>query len=230
LIETVHTWRVEHKAGDGVDDSILSEDERDRASRYYSEVHRRRYVHFRTALRKLLGAYLSCAPSSISFEYDYYGKPAIEPPSDPRVHFNVSHSDDVALICISRRFAPGVDVERVRELSDLEQLAARIMSESELARFHELPPAMRSRAFFSAWTQKEAVLKAQGVGLSGSMPAIEVSMDRSLALAFERAGETILSSWRVWPLNAGAEYEASLAVQADVEVDVIERIYTRDAV
>jgi len=221
----IHAWTVSFGPEDGLDDSVLSADERARAWRYCFDRDRRRFVHFRTALRKLVAAYLSSTPDEVAFEYDSFGKPSVKSSGMPRLQFNLSHSDDVALVCFSRSSPPGVDVERVRELKDLELTAARVMSASELARFHQLPEGMRSRAFFLAWTRKEAVLKAQGVGLSGTMRTIEVSMDRCETLAIERSGSAIVSSWRVWPIDAGADYEASLAIRTGPAVDVIERVY-----
>jgi 4'-phosphopantetheinyl transferase len=215
----IHVWRIDFRADDGVDDRVLSADERARAAQFRFDEHRRRYVHARSALRMLLAGYLSAAPESFVFAYDRYGKPSV----DGGVHFNVAHSGDVAMAAFSRSCSPGVDVERVRPLDDLELLAARVMSPSELARFHALEPEARTRAFFFLWTRKEAVLKAQGVGLSGSMPAIEVSLDCDQTLATDRSG----ASWRIWPLDAGDEYEASLAAAAEPEAHVVERVWGR---
>jgi len=220
----IHVWRIDCGEDDGADDGVLSADERARAAQFRFDDHRRRYVHVRTVLRRLLAGYLSAAPESFIFEYARYGKPSMAG-GGPPLHFNVSHSGDVALAAFSRSCSPGVDVERVRPLDDLAMLAAGVMSPSELARFHALPPAMRTRAFFLVWTRKEAVLKAQGIGLAGSMPAVEVSLGRHETLAMERAGSAILSSWRVWPLDAGDDYEASLAAAAGAEVKVIERVW-----
>ena len=213
----IHVWRIDYRDDDGVDDRVLSVDERARASQFRFDEHRRRYVHARSALRTLLGGYLSAAPESLVFEYDRYGKPSVA----GGVQFNIAHSADVAMAAFSRGCSPGVDVERVRPLDDLELLAARVMSPSELARFRALPPAMRTRAFFLLWTRKEAVLKAQGVGLSGSMPAIEVSLDRDQTVATDSSG-----AWRVWPLHAGDGYEATLAAAA-MDLKIVERVWVR---
>ncbi len=182
----IHVWRIDCGEDDGADDGVLSADERARAAQFRFDDHRRRYVHVRTVLRRLLAGYLSAAPESFIFEYARYGKPSMAG-GGPPLHFNVSHSGDVALAAFSRSCSPGVDVER--------------------------------------WTRKEAVLKAQGIGLAGSMPAVEVSLGRHETLAMERAGSAILSSWRVWPLDAGDDYEASLAATAGAEAKVIERVW-----
>jgi 4'-phosphopantetheinyl transferase len=68
-------------------------------------------------------------------------------------------------IALSEEGEVGVDVERVRELPDLEALAKRCFSAGEWDRFRQLGSEERGRWFFRLWTRKEAVLKAMGTGL-----------------------------------------------------------------
>jgi 4'-phosphopantetheinyl transferase len=61
----------------------------------------------------------------------------------------------------------GLDVEELRDLSDLDRLAEHALSPAERTR----PPA-DARAFLTIWTRKEALLKATGEGLASPMDAI----------------------------------------------------------
>jgi 4'-phosphopantetheinyl transferase len=98
----------------------------------------------------------------------------------------------------------GIDLEEMRPLPDMSRLALEIMSAAELDRFWAIPPAGRRRAFYTAWTLKEAYLKAVSVGLG--RPPCEVEVDLRtvrrpmlLAVAGDRAEA---ARWSVTPLRA----------------------------
>jgi len=82
------------------------------------------------------------------------------------IDFNLSHSDGLALIAVTRRAPLGVDVELLRPMDDALALAERNYVGDEIARVAAAAGALRDRAFFTCWTRKEAVLKSTGAGLS----------------------------------------------------------------
>jgi 4'-phosphopantetheinyl transferase len=151
---------------------VLSADERARAARFVFDVHRQRFVACRVALRRVLGRQLGVAPAAIAFEYGPSGKPALAGRAGPR--FNVSHSDRYALIAVAAAEV-GVDLERIRPLKDMDQLAARVFSDGERRALATVPAGARAEAFFAGWTRKEAYIKARGDGI-GLLGAIEVSL------------------------------------------------------
>ncbi len=65
----------------------------------------------------------------------------------------------------------GVDVEAVRPIERLAELARRNFHPGEIAAVGAADAADASSVFLSCWTRKEAVLKAQGAGLRS--PLIE---------------------------------------------------------
>jgi 4'-phosphopantetheinyl transferase len=142
---------------------MLSEDERGRAARFHFEVHRRRFVSCRAALRRVLAAVLGLAPRDVAFVYGPFGKPALA--GAGAVHFNVSHSEQWALLALSHERELGVDIERVRALDDLERLAATVFSPAERHDLARVADTARAEAFFNGWTRKEAYIKARGDGL-----------------------------------------------------------------
>ena len=97
---------------------FLSPDEWERANRFRFDRHRRQYVVGRGALRTLLGAYTGRAPEAVRFTYGHRGKPFLEPPlADPAagtLHFNLSNSDELALVGFVLGPEIGVDVVLLR--------------------------------------------------------------------------------------------------------------------
>jgi len=78
----------------------------------------------------------------------------------PSLHFNLSHSGDLALIALAP-VPVGVDLERDTP-ADAQALAQAWFTPAEQARL-----AQGDDDFLSLWTAREAVLKARGTGLSG---------------------------------------------------------------
>jgi 4'-phosphopantetheinyl transferase len=148
---------------------VMSADETARAEKFYFERDRRRFVVGRGILRRLLGRYLGCGPADIVFRYGPNGKPAVALPADASFHFNLAHSEGLALYAFTRGGDVGVDLERVRDMPDWEFIAATCFTTDEQAALRRAGPDERQREFFAAWTRQEARLKATGVGLGGEV-------------------------------------------------------------
>jgi len=156
-------------------EEVLSDEEHDRARKFHFEVHRARFVAGRGLLRFLLGHYLQAHPARLIFSYGANGKPALQGQEHELLHFNLAHSESLALLGITRLGPLGVDVERVRDLPDFEKLVSCFFSVREAAAFARLPPNQRAPAFFNLWTRKEAWLKATGEGIAHRLDKVEVS-------------------------------------------------------
>src|SRR5208282_2181592 len=115
-------------------------------------------------LRVLLGHYLGVAPGGIEFSYGPKGKPRLAAPVD--VRFNISHSGGLALFAFTLDCEIGVDVEHIRPLRDMQEIASRFFCAEEATELMSLPAHGREQAFYLCWTRKEAYLKAVGEGLS----------------------------------------------------------------
>src|SRR5208283_3276904 len=87
----------------------------------------RRFIMCRGALRLVLGQLVDSPPEAITLRFGPGGKPELAGPCPPGnvafLRFNVTHSDDLALIGISIDRELGVDLERLRTISE----AARIV-------------------------------------------------------------------------------------------------------
>lgn len=175
----VHIWAVSLDApSDYIAHcaSLLAPDESERAARLRFVVHRNRAVVGRSVLRSLLASYLRCRPEHLRFAYGPNGKPTLASPLDAnRLHFNLAHSGDLALIAVTALGPLGVDVEQIRPMPDAEDLVERFFSPRENALFQQLRAQEKSSAFFNLWTRKEAWLKATGEGIGHSLNRVEVT-------------------------------------------------------
>ena len=197
--------------------AVLADDEREKAGRFHFRRDRDRYVAARGILRRVLARHLAAAPEHIRFAYGPYGKPYLEAPrSSEDLDFNVSHSGGLAVFAVGRN-PMGVDVEAVRELSDMLPIAERFFSQDEVRDLRAIPAAERAAAFFRCWTAKEAYIKARGEGLSMPLDRFAVSLlplEGTVDLRVFDVPEKA-RSFRLTRFSPRAGYVAALAVAAE---------------
>ncbi len=199
----------------------LDRQETDRAQRFHFDEHRRRYIAGRGQLRHLLAGYLHAAPGDVHFSYGEQGKPFLDPchagaAGHSMLHFNLSHSENVALLGVTRDAEIGVDVEAVRAMLDAGDVARDNFSPSEVDAWERLPDEVRDEGFFACWSRKEAVVKAMGGGLSIPLDSFQVTLDpnapaRLLSIAGEPAAP---QRWTLWGERVMPGYWGAVAAKA----------------
>lgn len=150
-----------------------------RAGRFRYDVDRHRFAVTRSVLRELLGAYTGIAPESVIFTQNQYGRPELASllsGEGETIFFNVSHTDNDALIAISRARCIGVDVEVKQRVLNLQELAPLVCTAPERAVIEVLAPAAQRDAFLRCWTAKEAILKAIGLGIAEGLLCLRVDV------------------------------------------------------
>ena len=153
---------------------ILSAEEEKRASSFRFERDAVRYVIAHGALREILARYARQSPRELDFSAGAAGKPALEG-IVPGVSFNLAHSGEFALVAVSASADVGIDIEEVKQSSDLRSVALRCFSPGEISRLTSVPPGEHAGLFFTYWTRKEAFVKGRGDGLSAPLTEIDVS-------------------------------------------------------
>jgi 4'-phosphopantetheinyl transferase len=153
---------------------VLNAEEIARADRFHFDRDRRRFVAARAQLRMILGRYLARDPRAITFLYGPHGKPHV----DESVGFNLTHSEELAVLAVARERQVGVDLEAIRTINDIESIAGRFFSPRENAALLSIPESERTEAFFRCWTLKEAYIKATGEGLAQPTEAFDVAFGR----------------------------------------------------
>ena len=198
--------------------ATLAADERERAARYRFDVHRCAFEACRGAVREILGSYLTLAPAAVRFQYGPQGKPALPPDGEPLV-FSVSHSGELGICAVARQGALGADVERVRPLDDALAIAERFFSPAERAALRTLQPPALETGFFTAWTRKEAFIKALGEGLSHPLADFDVTLlpDEPARLLRVAGDDEAPTRWRLTPLDPAPGYVAALAATEPID-------------
>jgi 4'-phosphopantetheinyl transferase len=169
MTEEVQVWVASLDVTDQRYDALarlLPSEEKKRAESL-TPIAARRFVVARGILRTLLAGFTGASAEKLRFNYGISGKPSLVGRDD--IHFNISHSAELALFAFSPDRPVGVDVENERPVRRLLDVAQRFMSDDELRTLVDTAPDERDAAFLKAWVVREARLKAEGKGVwSGS--------------------------------------------------------------
>lgn len=215
----VHIWRANLDLplpGTQSLSAILSDDERARAERFRSPRNGQRSIASRGLLRLLLARYLAADPSQIRFHYGREGKPALADEAvEPRLRFNVSHSQGLALFAFACGRELGVDLERMDPAVSSERIPEHFFSPRECASLRALLVEQQSGAFFACWTRKEAYIKAKGKGLAILLDQFDVSLapGEPAALLETAEGSRETLRWSLHDLSPAPGYAGALAIE-----------------
>jgi 4'-phosphopantetheinyl transferase len=154
---------------------MLPPDEVERAERLRAGQVRMQFLAGRSFVRRLLGRELGIAGRTVRITTGAYGKPETPAVDGKRLHFNVAHSRSTVLVALSRAGAVGVDVEYLDRDAEVMEVARHALTATEIDAVQAITDInRRRRAFFTCWTRKEAVVKADGRGLSLPLTSFEV--------------------------------------------------------
>lgn len=137
----------------------------------------KRYRRWQDAQSSLLGRVLLFKgveeiyknnPHDKVMKHTKYNKPYFD---NDLIRFNISHSGEMVVCALSDKYEIGIDIEIVRdvEIADFKSH----MTENEWSNI--IMSGNEKDSFFDYWTQKEAVIKAHGHGLTIPLNSFEVS-------------------------------------------------------
>jgi 4'-phosphopantetheinyl transferase len=179
----IHLWTVSIGALKDQSDSLkslLSEEEKRKVSFYKFEQTQLSYIVSQAVLRMLLSSYLDVKPADVKMEAHKKGKPYLI--HDRSVFFNISNSYDLCVYAFSCDAEVGIDIEKIRDLTDIDQLIEKNLTRRERSYLIK-DPAHKLNWFFRFWTFKESYLKAIGEGMRLTPENLEFSLeDRTIRL------------------------------------------------
>ncbi|MGH1503063.1 MAG: 4'-phosphopantetheinyl transferase family protein [Acidimicrobiales bacterium] len=198
---------------------LLDPLEVERAAGFRFDDDRRRFVLAAALVRDVVAERLALPVEAIGLDRSCddcgrpHGRPVVVTDADEPPHVSISHAGGWVVVAVAD--APvGVDVEETSRWSDaVAQLVDQVAAPGET-----IPIDDGGSAFFSAWTRKEAVLKATGDGLRVAMREVRIGATES-----EVGGRRYPS--RVEAFEVGPGHVGAVAVLDDqpLEVRLLER-------
>ncbi len=199
--DEIHVWSWDLEPATLVDLAahieILDVQERQRLQRFHFAPDRARYAVAHANVRTILGSYLHQPAASVRFRANGFGKPELDLSDPSSLHFNLSHSRSIALLAVSNGLPVGVDVEEVRPIE--REVAESSFSANERWQLNKLDGDAWLTGFYRCWTRKEAIVKAEGVGLSHPLDSFDVSLSPAAELLGTR--KPFSYTWRLHDLS-----------------------------
>ena len=187
---------------------LLDDNEKQRAARFKFDKHRHRFIAAHAACRLILGRYIDNKPDRLEFQFNEHGKPYLTT-NPTHIEFNLSHSQDRALLGINQYAAIGVDIEYTGRHPEWVKLARRFYSPDEIDYLFQQPENQQRDIFFQIWTRKEAYIKALGTGLSTPLPSFSVTAKND-GIKHDRVNEP--TRWYRKDIPVVADYKAALVL------------------
>jgi len=219
-VDEVHVWAAsleQPAAGVRALESLLSLRELNRAERFRDEGHRRRYVVAHGILRRVLASYRQADPRTLRFTIGESGKPALSDERGPTaLRFNLSHTEDLALIAVTLGREIGVDVERVRPISELDSIVESYFTSRERDTLRTMEDTARRDAFYRCWTRKESYAKATGGDLSVALGGFDTMLSSGPADLPALGAPRDAAGWNLHELLPADGYVGAVAIDGSV--------------
>ncbi|MDJ1497902.1 4'-phosphopantetheinyl transferase superfamily protein [Cytophagaceae bacterium DM2B3-1] len=136
--------------------------------------------------------------------YTDFRRPFI-PDSD--IDFNIAHSEDVVVVAYTQLGRVGIDLERMIPVKPGD-----FKSQMSLIEWQEIEGAKDPQtAFYTYWTQKEAVLKANGKGMYIPLQSFQIQSGRTYLEGEE---------WSLQEIQIADGYKCHLAMNQEQPVEI----------
>ena len=166
---------------------LLSADEATRARRFHFDRDRDRYARGRGFLRRVLGQICGRSPADLILGTGPQGKPVLQKWAalqERALHFNLSHSQGLAVLAVSDAGPVGIDIEFIDRQVDMAGLVQTCLTAAEAAVLAAVPETARAARFFAFWTAKEARMKLTGEGMSLAPRQIELDLRDGMPVGY----------------------------------------------
>jgi 4'-phosphopantetheinyl transferase len=216
--KSIHIWYADiHsiRLGQELIHTTLSPDEIAHANQYKFEQDRMSFFSRHYILRLILSKYYKCRPQELKFRYSQYGKPDVDSSESECLKFNLSFSGNLMAVGISAHIDIGVDLEEIKQLDNINDIANDHFSLEEFTFFKN--DSDITSTFYKIWTRKEAFIKGVGKGMFYPLKSFSVKLGSKGVskhpIIISQPKES--KKWRIIELDAKKGYVASLAAKTD---------------
>jgi 4'-phosphopantetheinyl transferase len=196
---------------------LLSEDEQRKQIRFHFARDRHRYLVTRAMQRTVLSKYVDVAPRAWRFTVNDYGRPSVaaEHAGTRGIEFNLSHTDGLVVMGVTRQRSIGVDVENVRAREVDIEIADRYFAREEVVALRTLPDQKQKQRFFEYWTLKESYIKARGMGLSIPLEGFAFNLEdpQQIRLTIDRGLQDYAGRWWFRQFMVDQDHLTALCVE-----------------
>jgi len=149
-------------------------------------------------------------PDLGDLQYTPFGRPFLANSPD----FNISHSGNRVACVLSRQGEVGIDLERIKELAigDFRNQ----FTEREWAAINGAPDPLP--VFYHYWTAKEAIIKADGRGLSMPLPLDQLRVEQDTVV------DTGDRRWHICRISCFEGYACHIATEMPMAPPILKEM------
>ncbi len=201
-------------------EKLLSPEETEQWPKFHFARHRHQYLVSRALVRSTLSRYIDIDPEEWTYSKNKYGRPEIaNATADPRLRFNLSHTEGSIIMGVTQADDMGVDVEDLKRGGSLLEIADRYFSPLEVNELRSLPSEQQPARFLDYWTLKESFIKARGMGLSLPLDQFSFHLNQKEPLSISFESQDDPKPWQFWRLRLSPQHVAAVAVQRSHPLD-----------
>lgn len=214
----VHIWKYPLKLPNDLLSNyiyLLSNAEKEQVNKIKISDLKFRSICSKLISKDILSRYLGDEMSNIKFSYNDYGKPIISKRNNQvTVNFNISHSVEMGIIAITKTELVGIDIEKIINLDDIDNIINLCFSDYEISMISELNTYDKLKMFYKIWTGKEAFIKAIGMGFSFNVKNISLSFNDDLGLSLKSVNKfpQNICDWKTYNFEPSENYTSTLVV------------------
>ena len=205
---------------------LLDPQELERHSRFHFARDRCLYAAAHELVRRVLSRYEPVPPESWRFVVNKYGRPSIATADAAGLRFNLSHTEGLVAVVVSRGRDVGVDVEVQLRLSRPMDIADRFFSSREVENLRSQIPTAQPYRFLDFWTLKEAYIKARGLGLAIPLDSFSFVLEDQTPprVIFEASGHGDPDHWQFHLQRRSGAARLAVAVERGAGPDLPIRV------
>lgn len=216
----LHIWQCDYSQFDNAfllnNWHHLSYDEQTYANKYLPQNNRKCYLFTRILIRLILSEYEPVRPSDWLFRRTKYKRLKVYNrfSKNPRLSFNISHSNTMIVVALTTNNTIGIDVESYNLGKDYSLILESTFSMMERARSLS---NITEKNFIEHWTLKEAFCKAIGKGLNVPLTLPQFFFKNSAEIKFLIPENPFVNHripWLFWLFDLKDNYIMSLCTHA----------------
>lgn len=206
----------------------LSSDEIRRMNSFKYDKDRIIFATARYSTRLICAELLQTKKQELEISLSQYGKPFLK--NYTNLHFSISHSGTNILVGFGKDLPLGVDNEICNPNIDHINLSHSVFSQQEIKYLKDVGEDRLEEGFYNCWTQKEAYIKAKGLGLNLALDGFSVRIfnEGKYNLLKTNEGKDEAEKWQLFNFPISNNYKAACCCDASIHsfhfIDITENI------
>ena len=170
--------------------NFVSINRQKKIQQYVYDIDRKLSLYAGLLVRMSISQLTNTTPNNLVFGFRERYKPCLL--SYPTLEFNLSHTRNAILCCVSSKSMVGCDIEQI--VDPPFEIMKDVFHYDEIKYIYSSPYSDAAITFFKIWTRKEAYLKQTGIGLDSNLYSYNTLSPNLSSLLFTWQSDSYICS------------------------------------